>query len=510
MGLSLSPIRKTIMSSETKKPQVLIVGAGIGGIAAAALLARQGFNVTVVEKCEQPGGRCGRMVVDGFTFDTGATLFLMRDLYARLFENLGERLEDHLDLARIDPTYHLHFPDNTQLQLTSDLPTMQRRLEAIEPGSFERLLAYLEEGGRHYKESMPKLVERDFHSLPEFINPSNLLLFLRLKALTRHSSNIAKYFKDPRLQMAFTFQDMYMGLSPFESPAVYSLMQYAELANGLWYPKGGMYSITEALVKIAKKLGVQFIMNAPVKNILVNDHRAIGLAMCDGRILLSDIVIANADLGYVYDQLLPHNGRPGIIKTKEYGCSTVMFYLGLDKQFPQLAAHNLFFNGDFRQGFDIIFKELSLAEEPNFYIHAPVRIDPSMAPEGCDTLVVAVPIGRINEKSPQDWRPIQAKVRAFILQRLRQIGITDLEDHIKVEISFTPEDWRNRYNLPFGSTHGLSHKLTQMAYLRPSYQHYRYSNLYFVGASTHPGTGIPTVMVSSRHVAARVQQDWLN
>lgn len=496
------------MLSDTKKPQVLVVGAGIGGIAVAALLARQGFNVTVVEKCAQPGGRCGRMVVDGFTFDTGATLFLMRDLYERLFAGLGERLEDHLDLLRIDTNYHLHFPDNTQLQLTSDLPAMQRQMEAFEPGSFERLLNYLEEGGYHYKQSIPKLVERDFHSLPEFINPSNLLLFLRIKAIPRHMYNIARYFKDPRLQMAFTFQDMYMGLSPYESPALYSLMQYAELTDGLWYPKGGMYSIVEALVAIAKKLGVQFMLNTPVKSIMVNDRRATGLAMCDGRVLLGDVVIANADLGYVYDQLLPPNGHPSIIDTKEYGCSTVMFYWGMDKQFPQLGAHNLFFNGDYRQGFNVIFKDLSMAEKPNFYIHAPVRLDPSMAPDGKDTLIAAVPVGRINRKSPQDWRAIQAKARAFILQRLSQIGITDLENHIQVEVSCIPEDWQNRYNLPYGSTHGLSHKLTQMALLRPANQHARYSNLYFVGASTHPGTGIPTVMVSSRHVAARVQQDW--
>jgi phytoene desaturase len=496
------------MSSDTKKPQVLIVGAGIGGIAAAALLARQGFNVTVVEKCDQPGGRCGRMVVDGFTFDTGATLFLMRDLYERMFTSLGERLEDHLNLQRIDPTYHLHFQDNSQLQLTSDLPTMQHQMEAFEPGSFSKMLRYLEEGGYHYKQSLPNLVERDFHTLFEFINPTNLLLFLRLKALTHHDRYVARFFKDPRLQMAFTFHDMYMGLSPYESPAVYSLMQYTELADGLWYPKGGMYSIVDALVGIAKKLGVKFMLNTPVQNIMVNGSRATGLALCNGQVLLADIILANADLGYVYDQLLPSNGGPHIIDRNEYGCSTVSFYWGLDKQYPQLGTHNLFFNGDYRQGFEAIFKNLTIAEEPNFYIHAPVRLDPSMAPDGHDTLIAAVPVGRINGNSPQDWEPVQDKVRAFILQRLSKIGITDLEEHIQVEMSITPNDWRNRYNLPFGSTHGLSHKLTQMAYFRPHLKHTRYNNLYFVGASTHPGTGIPTVMVSSRHVAARIQQDW--
>ncbi len=501
-------VERVKMLSDTKNKQVLIVGAGIGGIAAAALLSRQGFNVTVVEKCEQPGGRCGRMVVDGFTFDTGATLFLMRDLYERLFTALGERLEDHLDLQRIDPTYHLHFQDNSQLQLTSDLPTMQHQMEAFEPGSFGRMLRYLEEGGYHYKQSLPNLVERDFRSLPEFINPSNFLLFLRLKALTRHTRYVAKFFKDPRLQIAFTFHDMYMGLSPYESPAIYSLMQYTELADGLWYPKGGMYHIVEALVGIAEKLGVQFMLNAPVEKIIIEGNRASGLAMSDGRILSADIVIANADLGYVYHQLLPKNGGANGIDRKEYGCSTIMYYWGLDKQYPQLGAHNLFFCGDYRQGFEAIFKDLKMAEEPNFYIHAPVRLDPSMAPAGQDTLVAAVPVGRINGKNPQDWTSVQAKARAFMLQRLSQIGITDLEDHIKVEVSFTPDDWQKRYNLPFGSTHGLSHKLTQMGYFRPAINHARYPNLYFVGASTHPGTGMPTVLVSSRHVAARVQQDW--
>jgi phytoene desaturase len=496
------------MLSNTKKPQVLIVGAGIGGIAAAALLARQGFNVTIVEKCEQPGGRVGRMIIDGYTFDSGATLFLMRDLYERMFASLGERLEDHLDLQRIDPTYHLHFQDNSQLQLTSDLPTMQRQMEAFEPGSFRHMLRYLEEGGYHYKQSLPNLVERDFQSMPEFINPANLLMFLRLKALTRHNRYVARFFKDPRLQIAFTFHDMYMGLSPYEAPAVYSLMQYTELADGLWYPRGGMYSIVEALSGIAKNLGVQFMFNAPVKSILVDGNRATGLALCDGQVLRADIILANADLGYVYDQLLPSNGNPRIIDRKEYGCSTVSFFWGLDKQYPQLGAHNLFFNGDYRKGFEAIFKDLAIAEEPNFYIHAPVRLDPSMAPKGHDTLIAAVPVGRINGKSPQDWEPVQDKLRAFMLQRLSQIGITDLEEHIKIEASVTPEDWQERYNLPFGSTHGLSHKLTQMAYFRPHLKHPRYANLYFVGASTHPGTGIPTVMVSSRHVAARIQQDW--
>ena len=486
------------------KSKVLIIGAGIGGIAAAARLARSGCQVTVVEKCEKSGGRCGQMSVDGYTFDTGATLFLMPELYAETFAALGERMEDHLDLRRIDPTYHLYFQDDSQLQLTSDLHEMQTRLEAIEPGSFGKMLRYLEEGRDHYHLSLPNLVNRDFRSLPQFINPRMIQIFLRLKALTRHTDYVGRFFKDPRLLIAFTFQDMYMGLSPYESPATYSLMQYTELADGLYYPMGGMYRVAAALTSIAEKLGVEFLYNAPVEKILVDGDRAAGVVLAGGRSLRADILVANADLGYVYRSLLPDDGMAARIDRKEYGCSTVMFYWGLDKQYPQLGPHNLFLCGDYRQGFEDIFKGLALPDEPNFYIHAPVRLDASMAPAGHDTLVVAVPVGHISSEKFQDWPLIQARARAFILQRLAQLGLPDLEAHIRAEVSFIPADWQNRYNLTRGSTHGLSHKLTQMAYLRPHNRHDRYRNLYFVGASTHPGTGVPTVLVSARLAAERI------
>jgi len=483
------------------------MGAGIGGIATAARLARRGYAVTVVEKNELPGGRCGQMTLQGHTFDTGATLFLMPGLYARTFADLGERMQDHLDLRRIDPTYHLHFQDGTQLQLTSDLQAMRAQLEAIEPGSFGRMLRYLEEGGCHYRLSLAHLVERDFRSLPEFINPRNLLLFLRLRALSRHTRYAARFFKDPRLQIAFTFHDMYMGLSPFESPATYSLLQYTELADGLWYPMGGMYRIVAALTGIAEKLGVEFLFNAPVEKILVDGGRAAGLALADSRVLPADVVVANADLGYVYRQLLPDDGTAGRLDRKEYGCSTIMFYWGLDKQYPQLGAHNLFFSGDYRRSFEAIFGGSGMPEQPNFYVHAPVRLDPSMAPGGRDTLVAAIPVGHLDPHQPQDWPALQRRLRAFLLQRLAGAGLADLETHIKVEASFVPADWQGRYNLTLGSTHGLSHKLTQMGYLRPHNRHSRYPNLYFVGASTHPGTGVPTVLVSARLVAERIRED---
>jgi phytoene desaturase len=509
-GLSINQnlfITGLAMQAKSEQPTVVIIGAGIGGIATAARLARQGYRVTVLEKCEKSGGRCGQMVVHGHRFDTGATLFMMPELYAETYAALGEHMEDQLDLHRIDPTYHLYFQDNTQLQLTSDLHEMMAQVEAIEQGSFVRMLHYLAEGRHQYELSLPNVIGRDFRTLAEFINPRMISIFLQLKALTCHTQYASRFFKTPKLQMAFTFQDMYMGLSPYESPATYSFMQYTELADGLYFPQGGMYRVAETLTSIAGKHGVQFNYNTPVEKILVNGNLVSGVELADGQRINADIVVANADLGYVYRQLLPDDGEASRIDHKEYGCSTLMFYWGLDKQFAQLGAHNLFFSGDYRKGFEDIFKGSGMPEEPNFYIHAPGRMDLSAAPAGADTLYVAVPVGSLNDKNPQDWQDLQKQARAFILERLAQVGMPDIAQHIIVEVCFTPQDWQRRYNLTRGCAHGLSHKLTQMGYFRPHNRHGRYRNLYFVGASTHPGTGVPTVLVSARLTARRIQDD---
>jgi phytoene desaturase len=486
---------------------VLIIGAGIGGIATAARLALQDYRVTVIEKCEQAGGRCGQLVKDGYRFDTGATLFLMPQLYAETFADLGERIEDHLDLRRVDPSYHIHFPDGTNLDLTSDLNAMQTQLEAIEPGSFEAHLRYLNEGYHHYHLALSHLVKRDFRSLSEFITLKNLVLLFRLKALVNHYTNLGRYFNDPRLKIAYSFQNMYMGLSPFEAPAIYSLLQYTEFADGIWFPMGGMYRVVEALVGIAEKLGVQFIYNMCVEKILVDDSKANGVTLTDGRRIPADLVVANADLPYVYRHLLPDDGTAAKLERMKFGCSAIVFYWGLDKQVPKLGVHNLFMAGVDRQNFDPIFHYLFMPEPLSFYVHAPARVDPSLAPERGDSLMVAIPVGHIDEASPQDWNAFQVQARQAVLKKLSEFGISDFEEHIQFEQSYTPLDWHSRYNLVKGSTHGMSHNITQMGYLRPSNRHRRYRNLYFVGASTHPGTGMPTVLVSAQLVTDRILEE---
>jgi phytoene desaturase len=353
---------------------------------------------------------------------------------------------------------------------------------------------------------MERLVQRDFQRAADFFNLRNLPLLFSLNPLARHYDHMAAYFREPRLKAAFTFQDVYMGLSPFEAPATFSMMPYTELAHGVWYPQGGMYRIVEALMAVAQQAGVEFCLETAVERIHVKDNRACGVVLEDGRYLPAEAIVANADLPYVYQQLLPNDGRGEQLARKRYSCSVITFFWGLDKPYPALQPHTLFLADDYRANFDSIIRDLALPQNPSLYIHAPARLDPTMAPAGQDTLIAIVPVGHLDENGAQDWPAIRQQARQAIFRRLATLGITDLEQHLKFETNYTPLSWRKRYNLTKGSTHGLCHNLTQLGYLRPSNRHPRYHNLYFVGASTHPGTGIPTALVSARLVAERLCQ----
>ncbi|MCS6992372.1 MAG: phytoene desaturase family protein [Anaerolineales bacterium] len=490
------------------KPTAIVIGAGIGGIATAARLAKNGYSVTVLEKNAQAGGRCNQIVREGHRFDIGPTLFLMPEVWEETFQALGERMSDHLDLRRIDPTYKVHFEDGLQLQLTSDIGKMQDQLEAVEKTAFTGFLSYIAEGARHYKISLEKFVGRNFYSLLEYFSLSNLPLIFQLKALDKHYRNTSRYFKDERLKAAFTFQNMYLGLSPYDAPATYSLLQYTELAEGVWYPMGGMYAAIQALTRIAEKLGVRFIYNAPVKTIQVQGSQVLFVETEDGARYAGDIFVGNADLPYIYDQLLPDRAEARKLDEKLYTCSTIMFYWGVDKQYPQIAHHNVFLAGDYKASFDRIFQDHTLPDAPSFYVHAPARTDPAAAPAGQDTLYVLVPVGHLDARTRQDWDAMVKRARETVFARLeKEMGINDLREHIKFEITYTPLTWQQQFNLQKGAAFGLSHNFWQVGYLRPHNRHAKYRNLYFAGASTHPGTGLPIVLLSARLTTERILKE---
>ncbi|MGB8644306.1 MAG: phytoene desaturase family protein [Anaerolineae bacterium] len=487
----------------------VVIGAGIGGLATAGRLARAGYRVTVVEKAARAGGRAGKIDREGYQFDTGPTLFLMPQIFAETYAALGERMEDHLQLERIEPTYRIHFEEGTRLDLTGNMKQLQAQLEAIEPGSFAQALRYIGEGAGAMDLSVKKFVGRNFDSYLDYFSLANLPLIFKLKALVKHYDNVSSYFKDNRLRRAFSFQNMYLGLSPYDAPATYSLLQYTELADGIHFPRGGMYRIIETLQAIDEKLGVRFRFNAPAQSIDVTGDRTTGVTLATGEKLAADLVVANADLPYVYSELLPDDGSAARLKQSKFTSSALMFYWGVDKQYPQLLHHNVFLAGDYKASFDRIFKDLTLPDDPSFYLCIASRTDAGMAPAGKDGIMALVPVGHLNEHAPQDWAALRERARETIFARLAQIGIHDLRENIRFEETFGPPDYRDQLNLVKGAAFGLSHNFTQVGYLRPHNQHARYKNLYFAGASTHPGTGLPIVLLSARLTTERILKDAL-
>ena len=492
----------------TDKRSAIIIGSGIGGIATAIYLAKNGYDVKIYEKNSSPGGRCGQTIREGHRFDLGATMFLMPSVYQEVLASLDLKLEDHFEVAPLPTLYKLYFSDGSQFAFTSDEAKMKEQLEVMEPGSYKKFQSYIAKGYIFFQLSMKELIGRNFFRLFDFITLKNALLLLKLKTYIKHSQFIQKFFKHPHLQMAFTFQNIYIGQSPFQSPALFSMLPAAELKEGSFSIKGGMYCIVEKLVSTATALGVQFYYSAPVSKIVIHDNQAKGIILNNGTECSADIVIANADLPYVYRELLPDKLTSFRIDKMKCACSAIVFHWGLDKVYPQLGHHSVFFSEGYRFSMNKIFKEKAIAEHPNFYIHAPVRSDLQAAPADQDTLSVVIPAGHLDPNHQQDWNKLKNSARASVINRLKALGLVDIESHIKFEICYLPQTWKSIYNVTRGAVFGsLSHRIFQMGYFRPHNRHNRYKNLYFVGGSTHPGNGIPLVLLSAKLTSERIIKD---
>jgi len=489
--------------SESKK--AVIIGAGVAGIATAIFLAQKGITVEVYEKNANPGGRCGQMIQEGHRFDLGATILLMPSIYRNVFSSLGLDMDKELETTSLEPVYKLFFGDGTDFAFTRDKQRMKSQLEGIEPGSFALYERYVKEGYTFFNLSINGLLDRNFYHLFQFINFGSMRLLFRLKTWIRHTTYIKRFFKDTRLQMAFTFQNIYVGQNPYKQPAFFSMLPGAEIAEGALFPKGGMHEVVEKLLSKAVELGVQFQYKSPVSKIIINKNKTEGIQMEDGTVVNADLVIANADLPYVYSRLLPKSRLSERLKKKEYSCSAIVFHWGVDKVYPQLDHHSIFLNDPYKEGMEKIFNEKSVSVHPSFYIHAPVRTDKSAAPENQDTLSVIVPVGHVDETVDQDWQQMKQTARDGVIRRLKEAGLADIEEHIKFETCYMPKTWESYCNVTNGSVFGsLSHTIFQMGYFRPHNRHRKYKNLYFAGGSTHPGNGIPLVLLSAKLTSERI------
>jgi phytoene desaturase len=487
------------------KKAAVIIGAGIGGITTAVYLAKNGYTVDVYEKNSAPGGRCGQFIRDGHRFDLGATMLLMPGIYHEIFDSLGITLEEGTDVIPLENLYTIHFDDSTELSFTTDRERMKQQLEKIEPGSFEKSEKYISAGYKIFRMGMDKLIGRNFYHLFQLVNFRNIGLLIKLKIFISNWKYAKKFFRHPHLMMAFTFQNIYVGQSPFNSPALFSMVPAAEIKEGSFFVRGGMFGIVRKLIFAAESMGVCFHFNTPVTEIKIDNKKARGILLENGTSINADIVIANADLPYVYRELLSDKRKTQHLNRLKYSCSAVCLHWGLDKVYPQLDHHNVFISDGFKEGLDKIFIDKTIGDMPSFYVHAPVRTDPDAAPNGHDTLSFIVATGHIDNQKEQDWALIKQKAHNYVIERLKKLGLDDIDQHIKFELAYTPESWESACNVARGSVFGsLGHNILQMGYFRPHNRHDKYHNLYFVGGSTHPGNGIPNILMSAKLVSERI------
>jgi phytoene desaturase len=503
-ALHRQPASAPAVAARTGRTTALVIGGGIGGLATAVRLAHAGYRVTVAEKHDMPGGRAGVWQSEGFTFDTGPSLVMMPEVWHDLFRLVGRRLENYLTLVQCEPYYRLHFADGSALTMTSQLNRLLENLEQFEPGCTPRALAFIQHTGELYRRGMA-FINRNMHQPMTMLKVGGLGLRYGPAALGDLQRMVRKYFRDTRLQQAFTFQSLYLGLSPYDSLAIYGLLAYTELARGIYYPMGGMHQLALALARLGSELGVEYRYNAPVAR-LEKSGRGVSAALLeDGTRLAANLVVANSDLPYTYDALLGEP-YPGIDR-KDFSCSVVLLYLGINRTYPQLLHHNLAVSRDLESTCRELFVDQTMPEDPPFYLVAPTRTDPGQAPAGCESLYVLVLAPSQNPARPIDWAVEGPRVEDQTLERLERFGLTNLRKHIVTKKVVTPADFTGNFGNLRGEAFGLSHGLSQIGYFRPHNRHPRYQNLYFVGQSTHPGCGLPMVLISADCVVQRIRDE---
>eukprot|EP00188_Purpureofilum_apyrenoidigerum_P002651 Plantae.Rhodophyta-Purpureofilum_apyrenoidigerum.ctg2712.p1 GENE.Plantae.Rhodophyta-Purpureofilum_apyrenoidigerum.ctg2712~~Plantae.Rhodophyta-Purpureofilum_apyrenoidigerum.ctg2712.p1 ORF type:complete len:508 (+),score=52.81 Plantae.Rhodophyta-Purpureofilum_apyrenoidigerum.ctg2712:163-1686(+) len=484
----------------SSKKRAIVVGGGVGGIVTAGRLAQNGFNVTVHEKNERLGGRLSETFIETakgtYRFDTGPSLLLLPDVYRKTFADLGVDIDDVLDLVRVEPNYKV-FRNTDELNISSDGRRMQEELERIEPGAFRAWERYVKSARAFFRGGFDSFIERDGLDI---LRNADVGSWLRMvvdggNPLESHHTALSRMFKSETLVAAASFQDLYVGLSPYEAPAVFSLLGALEADQGVWYCKGGMVRIGDALVDIAKKSGVQFCTSSPIQSIVHDGTRASGVRFSDGSVEDADLIIVNADLPYARKALM--NSRSAD-KSFRFSSGVVNLMLAVEDPCEGLQHHNVFFADDTRKSWDGIFAPgLHLPEDFNMYVHVPSKSDPSAAPSSCSSVMCLIPCGLL----PGDEHALLQKARSGALKKLAKIF--DISS-VQSEAIYSPRTWATNFNLEKGAAFGIAHNLSQLAILRPSLQSDEFSNVFFVGASTRPGNGVPLVMISARLCAEKI------
>lgn len=491
---------------------IIVVGAGLGGLATAIRLAAKGRRVLVLEKNERVGGKLNLVEEQGYSFDTGPSLLTMPWVIEELFAAAGRRLADYLDIQQIDPTCRYTWPDGTSFDAYQRLPQLLQEIERLNPADVAGLLDFLAYSARIYQLVADRFMLRPFDGLRDLFTPALLRNGWRIDALRSVDAAVRQHFQSPYLRQVFNRYTTYNGSSPYLSPATFNVIAYIEFAQGGWYIRGGIYQLAQALATLAGELGVEIRTASEVAEIRVHGGQARGVRLRCGTELTADRVVINADPRYSYAgipgrrALLP--GRPQTaarLQQLEPSCSGFILLLGVDRIYEQISHHNIFFSQDYRREFQAIFERRVPAPDPTVYIAASCLSDIERAPPGHMNLFVLVNApswdGRIN------WEREKTGYRDLILRKLARMGLADIEQHIVYEQIWTPADVQERYNAAGGAIYGLASNNALAAFLRPPLRARGIGRLYFVGGGTHPGGGIPLVLLSGRAVVERMLAD---
>lgn len=489
------------------RENVTIVGAGPGGLAAAILLAGAGLKVTVLERLSRVGGRTSTLEAEGFRFDVGPTFFLYPKVLEEIFASVGFDLHREVSLARLDPHYRLTFGAGGGLDATPDLDRMERSVAALSPRDAGAVRRFLGDNREKFERFRP-CIESPFLGWTDLLSPRLLKLLPMIRPWRSLHRELASYFTDPRVQLAFTFQSKYLGMSPFQCPSLFSILSFLEYEHGVFHPIGGCGAVTAAMARVARALGVEIRTSEPVREILFDGRRAVGVRTDAGR-YQSDALLINADFARAMTRLVPDAIRrrwtDGRLERKKFSCSTFMLYLGIEGLYDDVAHHSIYISEDYERNLDEIENRHVLSEDPSFYVQNAGVTDPTLAPRGMSTLYVLVPV--THQHPNVDWSRERERFRALTLSRLAKVGIEGVERRIRYERAVTPQDWDQGFEIHRGATFNLAHNLGQMLHLRPRNRFEDLDGVYLVGGGTHPGSGLPVIFQSALITSRLIQED---
>ena len=486
---------------------VIVIGSGFAGLSSATFLAKAGYDVTVLEKNDSRGGRARVWETEGFKFDMGPSWYWMPDVFERYFKSFGYDVSDLYELVRLDPSYRVVFGPNDHEDQSANMAELEAMFDRLDPGSSKRLRKFLAEAAYKYEVGIKDLVHKPSRSLLEFADFRILKGLFQLDLLKDMRKHVAEVSTHPKLKAIMEFPVLFLGALPQNTPALYSLMNYADMSMGTWYPQGGMHKIIEAMVKVAKEQGVKFRTKAEVKGFKYSGNKIVGVLTKTGG-FSADIVVAGADYHHI-DQEVSEEGRREYSEQywdkRKMAPSSLLYYLGIKGEVPNVLHHNLFFDHELDQHAAELYTHPQWPTKPLFYASAPTKTDKSIAPEGCENMFLLMPTA---PGLAGDSEEVREKYYNIMMDRLEQFTGSSIRDRVVVKRSFAYSDFKSEYNSFKGNAYGLANTLDQTAILKPRLKSKKISNLYFSGQLTTPGPGVPPTLISGEVVSKEIAKDF--